>query len=332
MISVYPHKHFSAHHHLFLCVIGDYVVFNPINYTTFEGLIMDRKTCIKTLAMLPLTTSAMKLKLLQQLTDPLGHTSKMPVLFLGHGSPMNAIEENEFVTGFRQVATQIPTPNAILCISAHWETKGTLVTAMQHPRTIHDFGGFPKALFDVQYPAPGSPELAKETSVLITQTQVGLDDHWGLDHGAWSVIKHLYPHADIPVIQMSIDYSQHAPYHYDLAQQIKSLRNKGVLIIGSGNMVHHLGMIDWRRLNDTFGYDWALEASEKMKHCILHGQHKELIHYRSQGKAFELAIPTPEHYLPLLYTLALQDHHDDIQIFNDKAVAGSLTMTSVKIG
>lgn len=297
---------------------------------------MDRKTFLKSLVPImtagPLMAAAMKLYELNKMTEPLGKTTKMPVLFLGHGSPMNAIEENEFVTGFRNIAKGIPKPNAILCISAHWETKGTFVTAMQNPSTIHDFGGFPKELFEVQYPAPGSPDLANQTKSLITKTEVGLDDKWGLDHGAWSVIKHLYPNADIPVIQMSIDYSQTPQYHYELAQQIKSLREKDVLIIGSGNIVHNLGKVEWKRLNETFGYDWAIEANDKMKKFILEGNHKELINFRSQGKAFDLAIPTPEHYLPLLYSLALQDKNEEVKLFNDKAVAGALTMTSVKIG
>lgn len=293
---------------------------------------MNRKTFLQSLAILPFTATAMKLDVLNKLTDPMGKTAKMPVLFLGHGSPMNAIEENEFVSGFRNIAKSIPTPNAILCVSAHWETKGTFVSATKNPPTIHDFGGFPKALFEVQYPAPGNPDLAQYTKSLITKTEVGLDEKWGLDHGAWSVIKHLYPNADIPVIQMSIDYSQAPQYHYELAQQIKSLREKGVLVIGSGNMVHNLGQVEWRRLNETFGYDWAIEANTKMKQFILDGNHKELINFRSQGKAFDLAIPTPEHYLPLLYTLALQDKKEEVKLFNDKAVAGALTMTSLKIG
>lgn len=293
---------------------------------------MNRKTFIKSLALLPLTAAAMKLNELNKITEIFDSTVKMPVLFLGHGSPMNAIEENEFVTGFRNIAKDIPKPNSILCISAHWETKGTFVTAMKNPTTIHDFGGFPKELFEVQYPAPGSPDLAKETKFLITKTEVGLDDKWGLDHGAWSVIKHLYPNADIPVIHLSLDYSQTPQYHYELAQQINSLRKKGVLIIGSGNIVHNLRMVEWKRLNETFGFDWAIEANEKMKNYILNGDHKQLINFRSQGKAFDLAIPTPEHYLPLLYSLALQDKNEEVKLFNDKAVAGSLTMTSLKIG
>lgn len=274
----------------------------------------------------------MKLNELNKITSPFSSTAKMPVLFLGHGSPMNAIEENEFVTGFRNVGKQIAKPNAILCISAHWETKGTFVTAMQNPPTIHDFGGFPKALFEVQYPAPGSPELANETKDAVKKTDVGLDDKWGLDHGAWSVIKHLYPDADVPVVQMSLDYYQTPQYHYELAKELASLREKGVLIIGSGNMVHNLRMLAWNKLNeDEYGFDWALEASDKMKKFILNDDHQSLINYQSQGKPFELAIPSPEHYLPLLYVLALKEQNEKITLFNDKAVAGSLTMTSVKI-
>lgn len=297
---------------------------------------MNRKKFIQTflplITVAPLTATVMKLQALNTMTEPLGNTPKMPVLFLGHGSPMNAIKENEFVNGFRNIAKNITKPNAIVCISAHWETKGTFVTAMQHPRTIHDFGGFPKALFDVQYPAPGHPDLAKQTQAIVTKTNVGLDDKWGLDHGAWSVIKHLYPNADIPVIQMSIDYSQTPQYHYELAQQLNKLREKGVLIIGSGNMVHNLGKVEWSKLDETFAYDWAIEANDTMKKFILNNQHQPLINFRSQGKAFDLAIPTPEHYLPLLYALALKEEKDAVHFFNDKPVAGSLTMTSIQIG
>lgn len=275
----------------------------------------------------------MPLAKLRRLTDAFKNTDPLPLLFLGHGSPMNAIEENEFVKGFRQVASTLETPQAILCISAHWETKGTYVTAMEKPRTIHDFGGFPKELFAVQYPAPGSPELAGLTKSIITKTTVGLDDSWGLDHGTWSVIKHFYPKADIPVIQLSLDYTKKPQHHYELAKELALLRRKGVLIAGSGNMVHNLGRIAWDKLNsDNFGFEWALEASEKMKIFIKSGNHPALIDYKSQGEAFKLAIPTPEHFLPLLYVLGLQDKDETVSFFNDKAVGGSLTMTSVKIG
>jgi 4,5-DOPA dioxygenase extradiol len=293
---------------------------------------MNRSQFLKMLATVPVL-STMKLNELDKMTTPFGVTEAMPVLFLGHGSPMNAIEENEFVAGFRAVGKEVPRPKAILCISAHWETRGTFVTAMDMPPTIHDFGGFPKALFDVQYPAPGSPALALETRSLVKKTTVGLDDKWGLDHGAWSVIKHLYPNADVPVIQMSLDYNQTPQYHYELARELAALRKRGVLIVGSGNMVHNLRMVAWNKMNvDDYAFDWALEANDKMKKAIVSGDHQALINFRSQGKAFDLAIPTPEHYLPLLYALALKDDKEPVTLFNDKAVGGSLTMTSVKIG
>ncbi len=275
----------------------------------------------------------MKLNGLSKIVYSFSTTEKMPVLFLGHGSPMNAIEENEFVSGFRALALTIPRPNAILCVSAHWETKGTYVTGMEQPPTIHDFGGFPKALYEVQYPAPGSPVLANHVQTLVKNTLVCLDEKWGLDHGTWSVVKHLYPKADVSVIQMSLDYLQTPQYHYDLMKELAPLRKKGVLIIGSGNMVHNLGLVAWNKFKtDNYAFDWAAEANEKMKKYILAGDHKQLINYRCHGKPFELAIPTPEHYLPLLYALALQEENDAVHFFNDKAVAGSLTMTSVKIG
>ncbi|MGE5350373.1 MAG: 4,5-DOPA dioxygenase extradiol [Actinomycetota bacterium] len=256
---------------------------------------------------------------------------KMPVLFLGHGSPMNAIEENEFVQAFRKLGREIPKPESILCISAHWETRGTHVTAMPKPETIHDFGGFPPELYEVQYPAPGSPELAQTAKESVSLTEVGLDQKWGLDHGAWSVIRHLYPAADTPVVQMSLDYTKAPEYHYELAKQLGKLRRRGVLIIGSGNMVHNLRLIDWRKLDDEYAFDWAEEAQEKMKNLITEGDHDQLIRARNLGRAFELAIPTPEHYLPLLYTLALRDKDDSITFFNDKPVGGSVSMTSVRI-
>ncbi|MDF1612585.1 4,5-DOPA-extradiol-dioxygenase [Stygiobacter electus] len=274
----------------------------------------------------------MKLKDLSKITGPFSSTEQMPVLFIGHGSPMNAVEENEFVSGWRKIGKTLPKPNAILCVSAHWETRGTFLTAMEKPSTIHDFGGFPEELYSVQYPAPGSPDLAKETKQLITKTEIGLDEKWGLDHGCWSVVKHLYPNADVPIVQMSLDYSQTPVYHYELAKQIFPLRGKGILIIGSGNIVHNLRMLAWDKLNeDEYGYDWAVEASNKMKKYILDGNHQQLINYKAQGKEFNLAVPTPDHYLPLLYTLALKEENEKVILFNDKTVAGSLTMTSLKI-
>ncbi len=275
----------------------------------------------------------MNTKSAHKLTTPWNSAGKMPVLFLGHGTPMNAIEENAFVQGFRTVARSIEKPAAILCISAHWETRGTQLTAMEQPRTIHDFGGFPKALFEVQYPAPGSPELAETTRMMIQTDRIGLDYQWGLDHGAWSVIRHMYPKADTPVIQMSLDYCKSPSQHYALAKELSKLREKNVLIVGSGNMVHNLRKVAWDKLNaEEYGFDWALEANEKMKNFILERDHQPLIDYSKQGRAFQLAIPTPEHFLPLLYILALSGDNEEMELFNDKAVAGSLTMTSVKIG
>jgi len=273
----------------------------------------------------------MKLNDLNKIAKPLASTAKMPVLFLGHGSPMNAIEENEFTKGWINIGKTVPKPTAVLCISAHWETRGTYVTGMEKPKTIHDFRGFPEELYEVQYPAPGSPELAREIKSLVTKAQLGLDEKWGLDHGCWCVLKHLYPYADIKVLQISMDYYMSSRQHYELAKELQILRKKGVLIIGSGNMVHNLSMVAWNKLNDSYGFDWAIEANKKMKKYILNGDHEQLINYKSQGRAFDLAIPTPDHYLPLLYALALQDKDDKVTIFNDKPVGGSLTMTSIII-
>jgi len=270
---------------------------------------------------------------LETITDSFTNSKRMPVLFLGHGSPMNGIEDNEFVREFKKQGQQLDKPNAIIVVSAHWETNGTFVTAMQNPRTIHDFGGFSKELFQVQYPAPGHPELAKEISEFINPAgSVHLDDKWGLDHGAWTVVKHLFPKADVPVIQLSLNYRMAPQQHYNLAQQLKKLRDKGVLIVGSGNIVHNLRRIDFRKINQTYGYDWAIEADNKIQQWILEGNHQNLIDFKKQGEAFNLAIPTPEHYLPLLYTLGLKSKKDDISIFNNNPLGGSLTMTSVKFG
>lgn len=257
----------------------------------------------------------------------------MPVLFVGHGSPMNGIEDTEFSRRWTRMAKEIPTPKAVLVVSAHWFTRGTRITAMDFPRTIHDFGGFPKELFEVQYPAPGHPQLAAETSGLIQSVKVEQDHDWGLDHGAWTVVRHMYPEANIPVLQLSIDYTRDARFHYELARELFALRKKGVLILGSGNMVHNLRMVAWDRLDgQEYAYDWAKQANERFKHLILAGDHKALVNYQQLGREALLAIPTPEHYLPLMYTLGLQSAKDSVSFFNDKAVGGSLTMTSVRIG
>lgn len=275
----------------------------------------------------------MNLNDLDKISQQFNTTEKMPVLFLGHGSPMNAIEENQFVQGFRNISREIPKPNAILCISAHWFTNGTFVTAMQNPKTIHDFYGFPKELFAVDYPAPGSPELARETAELLLPEIVEEDHNWGLDHGAWSVIKHLYPNAEIPVIQLSIDYTKPPEYHFDLAKRLQKLRKKGILIIGSGNIVHNLRMVDWKNINTVgAGWDWAVEAREKTNNWLLDGNFRNLIDYQNQGIALQTAVPSPDHYLPLIYSLGLKENSDQLSLFNDELIGGSLSMTSVRIG
>jgi 4,5-DOPA dioxygenase extradiol len=292
---------------------------------------MKRKEFLKTMAA---ATGIMSLASLRTLSEGLrADETTMPALFIGHGSPMNGIQDTDFSREWKRLAGEAPTPTAVLVISAHWLTQGTHVTAMDAPRTIHDFGGFPQELFDVQYPAPGSPIIAAEIARQITSTPVGLDHEWGLDHGTWTVVRHMYPDANIPVLQLSIDYNRPPQYHYDLARELAALRRRGVLIIGSGNMVHNLRMIARDRLDDqAYGYDWALELNEIFKKKIASGEHQSLIDYDTLGSAARLAIPTPDHYYPLLYMLGLQEKGEEATFFNDRAVAGSLTMTSVKFG
>jgi 4,5-DOPA dioxygenase extradiol len=268
---------------------------------------------------------------LRKLNEELSNQeSKTPLLFIGHGSPMNGIEDNQFSQTWEKLGRELTQPSAVIVVSAHWFTKGTFVTAMDKPRTIHDFYGFPKPLFDVQYPAPGDPALAKETASLIHKTEVGFDHEWGLDHGTWSVVKRMFPDAKIPVLQLSIDYRKGPAFHYELARELASLRKKNVLIIGSGNMVHNLGVMDWT-LPES-GYDWAIETNTKFKDLIATGDHAPLIKYESLGQAARLSIPTPEHYLPLLYILGLKEENESVSFFNDKTVMGSISMTSVRIG
>lgn len=250
--------------------------------------------------------------------------TRMPALFVGHGNPMNAIEDNEFSRGWAAQGQLLPTPKAILCVSAHWLTKGTRVAAIDKPETIHDFGGFPQSLFDVQYPAPGAPDLAKTTSELITTTKVELDHEWGLDHGCWSVLNKMYPAANIPVYQLSIDYYQTPEYHYALAAQLKALRKRGVLIMGSGNIVHNLRLFTW---TDT-AFDWAVEFDTKIKGFIEKGDHQSVIKYKDLGQSALLSVPTNDHYLPLLYTLGVMESTETIRFFNEKTTAGSISMRS----
>lgn len=267
----------------------------------------------------------MNLQQLEKLTQKFQTTQKMPMIFLGHGSPMNAISSNSFTESWHQLGRTLPKPQAILSISAHWETRGTFVTAMDKPQTIHDFYNFPQALYDMQYPAQGDPKLAAHIHELYQHIE--LDHEWGLDHGTWAVICHLYPDANIPTLQLSLDQRLSPQAHYDLAKLLATLRRRGVLILASGNIVHNLRRIDFR--NAEGGYDWAEEARESMTNMILSQDHHKLIHFSEQGKAFKLAIPTDEHYLPLLYILGLKETSDEPLIFNNQSVMGSLAMTSL---
>ena len=273
---------------------------------------------------------------LHKLGDGLKETGRMPVLFVGHGSPMNAIEDNAFSQMWRKLGPALPRPTAILCISAHWEARGTLVTAMEHPRTIHDFGGFPQELFEAEYLAPGSPSVAKDTCEVLGLGASAMDQGWGLDHGCWSVLKPMFPAADIPVVELSLDYGKSAQAHYETAQALAPLRQKGVLIVGSGNIVHNLRRVRLQGawpdgINEPYGFDWAIEANDLFKKLIDERDHLALINYQALGSAVQLAIPTREHYLPVLYALALQERDEQVSYFNDVAVAGSLTMTSFAI-
>ncbi len=245
------------------------------------------------------------LKDLKRLKDSLpGNDTLMPHLFIGHGSPMNGIENNSFSESWKALGISLPGPKAVIVVSAHWFTRGTRITAMPNPQTIHDFGGFPKALFDVQYPAPGSPSLANETIAMIRSAHVVPDHDWGLDHGAWTIVRHMYPDASIPVLQLSIDYTKPASWHYELAKELGELRKRSVLVVASGNMVHNLGILNWNLPEG--GYDWALEMNETFKKHLLEGNHQALIEYDKLGPAAQMSIPTPEHYLPLIYSIGLQ--------------------------
>ena len=294
---------------------------------------MHRRTFIKSAGILAATqlVGMNNLSALQALENTLAPSPRMPVLFIGHGSPMNAIEDNVYSRKWRELGKTLPKPQAILMVSAHWLTKGTMVTAMERPKTIHDFGGFPKELFDQQYQAPGAPEMAEYTKEIITAADVKLDHEWGLDHGSWSVLLPMFPKADIPVYQLSIDYGQPVAHHYELGKQLSKLRDKGVLIIGSGNIVHNLGRINWS--GDGKVFDWALEFDAKFKEWMDKGDHKSTIDYQKiLGKTAELAHPTNDHLLPLYYVLALQGKGEDLTYFNDKMDLGSISMRSLIIG
>jgi len=258
-------------------------------------------------------------------------SERMPAIFFGHGNPMNALAENKWTRGWAEIGRSIARPSAILCISAHWYVSALAVTAMQQPTTIHDFGGFPRELFEFQYPAPGSPQLANRMIELLGDDCLADEGQWGLDHGTWSVLCHAFPDADIPVVQLSLDETREASWHYELAQKLRPLRDEGVLIVGSGDVVHNLHTYAWGRDN-VEAFDWAMRFENAARELISAGEHGPLIEYETMGKDALLSVPTPDHYLPLLYVLAQQTDEDEVSFPVEGFDGGSVSMLSVRIG
>ena len=257
--------------------------------------------------------------------------SPMPAIFVGHGNPLNALQQNNYTNSWATIGQTTRKPKGIVAVSAHWYIPGTLVTAMTKPRTIHDFGGFPRELHQFKYDAPGSPELAARVKELLAPVSVGLDNSWGLDHGAWSVLCHIFPDADVPVVQLSIDETQPAPFHYDLAKKLQPLRDENVLILGSCNLVHNLHTYAWGQ-HTAPPFDWAVRFEEEIMSYLLAADHKPIVHYETLGRDALLSVPTPEHYLPLLYVIALQRREDHITFPVKGVDGGSVSMLSVQIG
>ncbi len=254
---------------------------------------------------------------------------KMPALFLGHGSPMNVIEENKYSKAWELLGKSLPRPKAVVCISAHWETRGTLVTAMELPRTIHDFSNFPQALYDIQYQAPGNTELANRIQSLIKTTEIGLDKDWGLDHGTWGLLFSMYPEANVPVLQLSLDKTKTPQEHYQIGKELKPLRDEGVLILGSGNIVHNLSHLSFNPNDEP--YDWAMEFDEQIKQGLLNRDHLKIIEFKSMEKIAQLSAPTPEHFLPLIYIIALQEEEERVIFPVEGLVGKSVSMRGVLI-
>ncbi len=290
---------------------------------------MKRIDFIKTMVAIPFGLGGIK-AFYNQVKDMPDEEIKMPVLFIGHGSPMNAVENNSFTEALRKAGSKLPKPKAIMVVSAHWLTKGTLVMASEKPQIIYDFGGFPKELYEVKYPAKGAPEYAALTTELGKEKIIMPDHEWGIDHGAWTVLLHMFPAADIPVYQLSIDYKNSMSQHYELASMLKALRKKGVLIIGSGNITHNLGRIDWNI--EAKPFDWAMEFDDKIKTNILANNHNEIINYEKWGSIATLSHPSNDHYIPLLYSAGLKEKDDSIEFIYEGFHHGSLSMRCIKFG
>ena len=255
----------------------------------------------------------------------------MPAIFFGHGNPLNALARNDYTNRWAAIGASIPKPKAVLCVSAHWYLPGTAVTAMPSPRTIHDFGGFPRELYDVQYPAPGSPELAKRVQELLAPIPVALDQSWGLDHGTWSVLCHVFPHADIPIVQLSIDETREPQFHYEVGKQLAPLRDEGVLVVGSGNIVHNLHTYAWGK-HEVEPFDWAVRFETLARKLLLEGEDGPLVNYDSLGRDALLSAPTPDHYLPLLYVIASRRPGEEVTFPVEGFDGGSISMLTVQVG
>lgn len=295
----------------------------------FNHIIMERLKFLKIMAALPFGAEGIS-EFYNQVKNFPDEETKMPVLFIGHGSPLNALQENAFTVALRKTGASLPKPTAIMVVSAHWLTKGTFVTASAQPERIYDFYGFPKEMYQIRYPAPGAPEFATLTTEVQKEKIIMPDHEWGIDHGAWTVLLHMFPSADIPVYQLSIDYKNSMQEHYELASALKVLRKKGVLIIGSGNITHNLGKIDWNI--DAKPFDWALEFDEKIKKNILSGNHQEFIGYEKWGSIATLSHPSNDHYIPLLYSAGLAEKNEPVTFIYEGFHHGSLSMRCIRFG
>ncbi|HET9181699.1 MAG TPA: 4,5-DOPA dioxygenase extradiol [Candidatus Angelobacter sp.] len=255
----------------------------------------------------------------------------LPAIFFGHGNPLNALQQNPYTAAWSGVGKSLPRPKAILCVSAHWFVPQTGITISTAPQTIHDFGGFPRELYEVRYPAPGDPELARRVQKLLAPLAVNLDESWGLDHGTWSVLCHVYPQADIPVVQLSIDETQPPAFHYEIGRRLAPLRDEGVLIMGSGNLVHNLHAYAWGR-HAVEPFDWAVRFEQLVREMLVAGEHKPLIDYEKLGRDAMLSVPTPDHYLPLLYALSTRQQGEVVDFPVTGVDGGSISMLTVRVG
>lgn len=291
---------------------------------------MDRKTFLASLALMPLIYKTTGLKILESKTSEFANSPKMPVLFIGHGHPMNALLDNSFTQKLRTIGASMEKPSAVMMVSAHWETRGTYVSLNSHPGTIYDFGNFDPRLFEIKYAPAGHPALAREVAALGQKYGIATDQTMGLDHGAWTVLKYMFPEADIPVFQLSIDYTQPPAYHFALAAELKKIREKGVLVIGSGNIVHNLGILDWNNI-EAKPFDWAVEFDELVKARLSNLDFNSLVHYHQFGTLAKMAVPSNDHYLPMLYSLGLADKNERVSYFYEGIQHGSISMRCFKI-